>query len=299
MKCKTPVLIIIDQIKTKDKISNLQNEWDKDIRLVACGKCPECQRKRTLEWTHRIQHEYETSNWNGYFITLTYDEPYLPKKGVNKEDVQKYMKRIRHFKKDNKIKYFFSAEYGEQLGRPHYHGIILGLDNNSKYLVDTCWNMGFTLCKPVNYANIKYVVDYLFKTIPEEVQKDIDNKNLNQPFTLKSKGIGLNYAKKYIHEISKEKAISVQKYKLSIPRYYLKKMKDKTIENGDAYYEHITQDNKGKKYKDIIKKEEIDLSEMTKKDIRKLIEEEYWNENRYAHIIAHNQQIESRKKLKK
>lgn len=47
------------------------------IIYVPCGKCLECQNQSRSEWVLRCKSELEVSP-NAYFITLTYDEKYLP-----------------------------------------------------------------------------------------------------------------------------------------------------------------------------------------------------------------------------
>ena len=44
---------------------------------VPCGKCPDCVKKRTSQWSFRLRKQAEVST-SAYFITLTYDTEHVP-----------------------------------------------------------------------------------------------------------------------------------------------------------------------------------------------------------------------------
>ena len=71
------------------------SDQDGNGMVVPCGKCMACRVKRTMEWSVRILDEasyYKTNT----FLTLTYNDENLPKDGsLSKEEVQKYLKRLR------------------------------------------------------------------------------------------------------------------------------------------------------------------------------------------------------------
>ena len=82
------------------------------------------------------QSNPESADYKGAFVTLTYaDAP----SHVIKSDVQKFLKRFRQIPRDYgfplpDFKYFFCAEYGSKFGRPHYHGLLFGVDP-----FEDCW----------------------------------------------------------------------------------------------------------------------------------------------------------------
>ena len=82
--------------------------------VVPCGKCMACRVKRTMEWSVRILDEasyYKTNT----FLTLTYNDENLPKDGsLSKEEVQKYLKRLRERLDGREIKFYAAGEYGER-----------------------------------------------------------------------------------------------------------------------------------------------------------------------------------------
>lgn len=266
MKCLHP--IIIKYRPKKPVLIEENNFYEEKIINVPCRKCPECQRKYSLEWVRRFLHEYETSNYNGSFITLTFEQE--PLFGVSKNDLQKFFKRLRK-NTGRYIKYYACGEYGEKNGRAHYHALLIGVKPSEKEtILYPSWKFGIIDAKPIQYGSAKYVVDYMNKIIPDEI---IDGRN--KPFTLKSKGIGLNWFKKYLNEIIDDKCITDKGHKVSIPRYYLKKLKDGTIDNGKLYYEIITSN-------DEIKEE--DFTD--------------YNDDNYKYVVQHNVNISSLRKLK-
>ena len=116
---------------------------------VPCGRCMACRIARAREWASRIIHEMDY--WDtSIFITLTYNEEYLPKHGsIHKRDLVLFFKRLRRdLERDNrKIKYFASGEYGDKFGRPHYHAIVFGLSlrEDDKNVVGQNWPYGHTI----------------------------------------------------------------------------------------------------------------------------------------------------------
>lgn len=81
--------------------------------LVPCGKCLKCRSKYRLQWQLRLQHELDSYNGVAMFLTLTYDEKYLPyNNSLDKRDVQLFIKRLRKYYSDINIKYFAVGEYG-------------------------------------------------------------------------------------------------------------------------------------------------------------------------------------------
>lgn len=154
---------------------------------VPCGKCPLCLERKRQDWIRRILLESWLHNSNS-FVTLTYDNQHLPIGGVaNKDDVQKFLKRFRHASRDFGIptfdfKYFIVSEYGEKLGRPHYHGIVFGVDfraedwkpyfatlkadGNAIYsssILEKIWRNGFVSIDRLTPHNIAYVCKYITK----------------------------------------------------------------------------------------------------------------------------------------
>lgn len=119
---------------------NKSEAWQDINRLttVPCGQCRGCRLERSRQWAVRCALEAETHE-NNIFLTLTYNDKSLPKGGtLYRKHVQDFFKRLRkkyvpknpytpnspawlEFKRKKEIRYYGCGEYGEQLGRPHYH----------------------------------------------------------------------------------------------------------------------------------------------------------------------------------
>lgn len=95
--------------------------------MLPCGRCIGCRMERARQWGLRCLHEAKLWPHNQY-VTLTYSDENMPPGGsVCLRDVQLFMKRLRKAKnstKDNPVRFFLGAEYGDQNGRPHYHALL-------------------------------------------------------------------------------------------------------------------------------------------------------------------------------
>ena len=179
--------------------------------FVPCGKCVLCRSALRREWIKRMRLEL-FSNPDATFITLTYDDEHCPE-GVNKPDVQNFIKRLRNLKRDYgitlpKFKYFICSEYGSRTYRPHYHGIIFGVDcvraqfmrayvattkvdNGRRYpvissrVLERVWRNGFVSIDAVTPSSIRYVSKYIVKG-----DNDFDMDGYFPNFYLYSRRIG-------------------------------------------------------------------------------------------------------------
>lgn len=115
---------------------------------IPCGHCIGCRLQYSRDWANRILLELKEHSDN-YFITLTYNDDYLPRSvgtipdtgevvesaTLVKEHWQKFMKRLRRAYADKypeaeRLRFFACGEYGDKSFRPHYHAIIFGLKLN-------------------------------------------------------------------------------------------------------------------------------------------------------------------------
>ena len=112
------------------------------------------------------------------FITLTYDDDHVPWDGsLNKKHFQDFMKRLRFNVRPKTIRYFHCGEYGEKLGRPHYHAILFNHDFADKTLwaerdgiktwvsdqLSALWPFGFSTVGRVCYETAAYCARYTIK----------------------------------------------------------------------------------------------------------------------------------------
>lgn len=195
--------------------------------LVPCGKCPACRANYRCELVFRIQQEY-LANAFSIFVTLTYNDEHLPKNlSVNKEDVQKFHKRLRKHFPSGELRFFLISEYGDKGKRPHYHGLYFfktRQDYNAIYdIFVKSWNLGFIKFGEVELGSILYCTKYCLKgsDVPEGRAKN---------FRLMSKmngGIGYSYLEKMSnYHIEKEQFsfVSANGRVCRMPRYYRTKL---------------------------------------------------------------------------
>ena len=172
--------------------------------LLPCGKCLGCQVDNRNRWISRMLLEHYVHDNVGTFITLTYRDPAPP--SLVKKDVQKFLKRFRNLSRDfgislPKFRYFFCGEYGSKFGRPHYHGLLFGVDCfapcfdsvivdfkdgypvYSSRVISQVWSKGFITVDRITAANIRYVSKYLMKS----------SKKRGDEFTLRSIGLGADF----------------------------------------------------------------------------------------------------------
>lgn len=163
--------------------------------IVPCGTCIGCRIDYVREWTNRMAFELVDNNYSAIFVTLTYsnDELTFTRDGpsLNKKDTQDFLKRLRYFFPDKKIRFYLCGEYGPRTFRPHYHAIIYGLSladfsdlrcfgmnelRQSYFTSDkfaSIWKHGFVMMSEVNYKTCAYVSRYVLKK-----HKSLDKKNL-------------------------------------------------------------------------------------------------------------------------
>lgn len=127
-------------------------------QLFPCGKCSICLVRRRETWSTRMLLEFLSSGCKALFVTLTYDDHNL--KDLNKRDCQLFLKRLR---KKVTFRYFLASEYGDISGRPHYHAVLFGLDENSLQLIDSSWQHGFVSGRNADFASIRYTASYCVK----------------------------------------------------------------------------------------------------------------------------------------
>ncbi|WGL31443.1 replication initiator protein [Dipodfec virus UOA04_Rod_1056] len=146
------------------------------VQTVKCGKCIECLKSISQEWALRIMLEAKQYAENCCF-TLTYDNEHVPDDyQLVRKDIQLFLKSLRKAISPRKIRIFYSGEYGEKKGRPHFHCIVFGwLPNDLVYkfsksipyytssMLSKLWKRGFVTVGQVTYETAFYCAKYLQK----------------------------------------------------------------------------------------------------------------------------------------
>jgi len=215
---------------------------------VPCGKCIGCKLERSRQWAVRGVHEVQLHDDNS-FITLTYAPEHLPTGGtLIKKHFQDFMKRLRESDEFNgrEILYYHCGEYGDELGRPHYHACLFNVDfpdkkhhhdegDNPLYtseILSRLWGKGFCTIGDVTYESASYVASYITKRVSPK-QDDwhykvvgpdgafLDGELLPEYATMsKRRGIGKTFYEKFKHDWFARDFLIVRGKKMPIPKYY-------------------------------------------------------------------------------
>lgn len=215
---------------------------------VPCGHCLPCRIQRVREWAIRCMHEASLYK-NNCFVTLTYNDYYLPVRNtVEKEALQRFIKRFRKSVEPRKIRYFACGEYGEERQRPHYHLILFNvglsdfvkLPGRNKFYKHPSWTFGHIYIDECNYNTARYVAGYLFKSFNgDDFQQNIYHNTFREnPFSIKSQGIGKEWCLRHADTLKKDLCIYAQGKKCRLPRYYRE-----LLDINSTYYEELLMKN--------------------------------------------------------
>lgn len=227
-------------------------------------------------WAARITHECSLHDHKhgSCFVTLTYRDAYecteeqlaaghhVPSDGsLHPSHLTKFLKRLRKKYGDRRIRYYAVGEYGEQLGRPHYHAILFNVDFSDKveireeegiYLysseeLDSLWPYGFTTVGEANWETAAYCARYVMKKIggpmADEHYLRFDPE-LNYEYWLTPEfarmslkpGIGADWFKEYESDFfpSDECPVPGRKFYQKMPRYY-----DELLTRTEEFDSHV------------------------------------------------------------
>lgn len=169
------------------------------------------------------------------FLTLTYDREHVPSDGsLNKTHFQLFVKRLRK-RFGPGIRYYHCGEYGEQLGRPHYHALLFNHDFSDKkffsvrndlplYTSDALselWPSGFSTVGSVTFESAAYVARYVMKKVTGA--RAVDHYQGRQPeYTTMSRrpGIGARWYAQFKGDVYPRDKVIVRGVPSRPPRFY-------------------------------------------------------------------------------
>lgn len=214
---------------------------------IPCGRCIGCRLERSRQWAVRCMHESELHEDN-CFITLTFDDKHLleqcPGGSLSRSHMQLFMKRLRSRFSSIKIRTFYCGEYGDMLGRPHYHAILFGFDFPDRLyhsgegdrqiftsrILSELWPFGFAVVGNMTFESAAYVARYCVKKINGDLADDHYRGRLPEFCQASLKpGIGRGWIEKFGHtDVFPFDEVIVRGSKCKPPRYY-----DKFLESID------------------------------------------------------------------
>lgn len=214
---------------------------------IPCGQCIGCRLDYSRGWATRCMHEVQMHRFN-WFVTLTYD---VNPVSLDYSHFVKFMKRLRR-RCDFKIRFFMCGEYGEQLGRPHFHALLFGLKLSdlkifsqkegrklftSQFLTDV-WGFGHVVVGDVTFDSAMYVASYAMKRITGEAAEkhyqcvvaetgEIVDRQPEFCEMSRNPGIGAAWFDKYQDDLYNYDRCIVNGAETRVPRYYDRKLREK------------------------------------------------------------------------
>jgi len=216
-------------------------------RTVPCGQCVGCRLERSRQWAIRCHHEASLHE-NNSFITLTFNNEHLPRdRSLNVRTFQLFMKRLRitiRRKTGQRLRFYGCGEYGDHLGRPHYHACIFGYDFPDKQVwekhrgetlyrsaeLEKLWPYGYSSIGSVTFRSAAYVARYIMKKRngPQsaghyEFVDDYGVVYQRKPeFTTMSRqpGVGAKWLEKYASDVYPDDFVIINGKRMRPPRYY-------------------------------------------------------------------------------
>lgn len=227
------------------------SRWPTGAKLVPipCGQCIGCRLERSRQWAVRLVKELKSHD-TASFLTLTYDDKHVPLVGtslkmtLNKEDIQKFLKRLRFEISPRKIRYFQCGEYGETYGRPHHHMILFGEDflkdrvparksragfpQWSSPTLTRLWGKGEALIAAVTFESCAYVARYSLKKHLGPGAKLLYAGKMPEYVTMSRRpGIGADYLTEFISDVYPSDEVAILGRPSCLPPKYFDKLLEK------------------------------------------------------------------------
>jgi len=244
--------------------------WDisRQWLMVPCGKCEDCLRRLRNDWFVRLERELarcKIENQQAIFITITISPKYYEEALRDPARfIRRWNERVRH-KIGHSFKHAFFQEFGThpetgQYPRLHFHGFLFGTNVLYNEIRSAVRDLGFVWLAKGTHKRARYVVKYVTKQIkfdPAQISDQnlfIDGKLTPLARVLEHR----RYTRKFVsagvgdylgNRLAPSTSVSSWSYldlkasvtyNYSIPRYYLKylKQRDKLIReirSADAY----------------------------------------------------------------
>lgn len=149
-----------------------------------------------------------------------------------KADLQNFWKRLRLVAP---VRYFACGEYGEELGRPHYHALAFGLqlpDMTSRQRLDgevvfssptiqSIWGNGNVQIDPFSPSAAQYVANYVRKRVHVDAQSHYSGKLPEFQVMSRRPGIGSSFVSTFLSDIYPDGYVTRRNgSKRRAPRFY-------------------------------------------------------------------------------
>lgn len=189
----------------------------------------------------RIMHEAQMHDRN-CFITLTYDDEHMPEDGsVDVRDWQLFAKRLRQEK--GKFRYFHCGEYGTDLGRPHYHACLFGLDFRADRVrvkksdsgadvdrspdLERIWGKGICAVGNLEMGSALYVAKYVTKKITgSEAGAHYGDRRPEYCSMSRRPGLGRSWFDQFASDVFPSDECVVEGKRYPVPEFYTRLLEE-------------------------------------------------------------------------
>jgi len=230
-----------------------QRDFVRTLEL-SCQQCIECRLERSRQWAVRCVQE-ASLHVNNCFITLTYARDPVT---LIYDDFQKFMKRLRKRFACFDVelghwvpRFFAGGEYGEQLGRPHFHACLFGVDFPDKVflrrsesgfdlfrspVLEALWPSGFSTVGNFSFESAAYVARYVmakvngdqaeawYRVVDPDTGEVIDRVPEFCHMSLRP-GIGALWLDRYRSDVYPHGLMVVNGKEVTPPKYYERRYK--------------------------------------------------------------------------
>lgn len=228
---------------------------------IPCGQCIGCRLERSRQWAIRCVHEASLYE-NNCFITLTFNEDYLPQDGsLCKADFQKFIKRLRK-KFGAGVRYFHCGEYGGEHNRPHHHACLFNFDFTDKDFwklkngvrlyrsaaLENLWKFGFCTVGDVTFESAAYVARYVMKkVIGEDAYRHYEGREPEYTTMSRRPGIGKEWFDKFRKDVYPRDSVVIRGgIECKPPKFY-----DRELEKiNPVAFDYVKEERKRKAQED-------------------------------------------------
>lgn len=233
----------------KNKFHSRYNlsRFGKSNNSYRCGQCMNCRIQSSMELSWFSNLELQSCYKKGLsssFCTITYSDSFLPLVRCGNEitctlrqdDLSKFFKRSRQWLKRKKIdiplRMVSCGEYGDKLGRSHYHFILFGMPPSlADSMISSNWSYGLIDVGILTSGGVNYVCKYITKAPRGKLAESLfDSKGLERPFLVHSQNLGSDWILEHLQELYDNNFCYLDSGKLVPVPSYLRKKLDSTSE---------------------------------------------------------------------
>lgn len=244
--------------------------------VVPCGHCLRCKHHSQNQLIYRMYNHNKVYT-NCLYVTLTYNnEHYTDDVVVCRDDITRFLKRLRKRLADRTFSYYLVCERGDLRNRLHFHLLIWWNGLSSKDFVISsvreCWSdrvrcsegledlssertpIGFVyIDDSVNNSNSSSIATYISKYVSDNIKK-VQFRSWSHGLGLDILSIDDDLVRKFSFLRSIQYMPKDKMYRLGIPKYYYNKVFSQS--ERDCFFADYLVSDYAKKMLDFIKDDE-------------------------------------------